>query len=319
MEMRKIGGDLSKDQANRFSDYLLTIGIDAVVDQAEGDRYELWARHEDQLQDAKLQLREFQSDPEASRYQVDKKAETLRRRQEKERREKLKLQQRFKPQKVSARTAGGRVTIGVILVCAAVSLVTDFGNVSVRQIQRDGGTIPMNFRIYNSLTLLPQIDRPADAGPLDAVFRGQVWRLVTPIFLHGNIMHLVFNCLFLFSFGRVVETLFGPMFFLLLFLIGGIVGLLAQAYGPLAFGASPDSIGASGGALALFSFLWLRPRFEPATPFRVMPTTALFVMGFVILSMLPFAPIGNVANLAHLGGLVAGAVIAAGPLDSLRR
>lgn len=320
--MRKIGGDLSKDHATRLSDYLLTQGIESVVDEAAGDRFEIWARHEDQLAVAREKLNEFLAEPYAERFRVNRQAEILRRQLEKEKREKLKLQQKFKPRPASAAGGAGRATITIIVLCAIASLLTSFGDIRPGSNLRDWDEMPLQSRVYFTMTLLPleaYIDGVPEKGPLDAVFRGQVWRLVTPLFLHGSIMHLVFNCLFLFSFGRIVETLFGPLFFVVLFLIGGIVGMLAQAYGPISMGASPNVIGASGGALALFSFLWVRPRFEPSMSFRVTPMNALFVMGFVVLSMLPFAPIANVANLAHLGGLVWGAAAATGFLDFLRR
>lgn len=321
--MRKIGGDLSKAHAARFSDYLLTEGIEAVVEESADDRFEVWARHEDQLDVSRERLREFLAEPEAERFlEADRKAESLRRQLEKEKREKLKLQQQFKPKASAVGAGSGRATIAIIILCAIASLGTSFGDIRPGAAERNGGELPLQNRIYFGLTLLPiegYLEGGPEVGPLDAVFEGQVWRLITPLFLHGDIMHLVFNCLFIFSFGRIVETIYGPFFLVVLFLIGGIAGMLAQVYGPVSMGASPYVIGASGGALSMFSFLWLRPKFEPSMPFRVTPMTVLFVMGFVVLSMLPFAPISNVANLAHLGGLVWGAAAATGILDFLKR
>lgn len=319
--MRKIGGDLSKDHALRFSDFLLTKGIESVVEESAENRFEVWARQEDQLQEARQELQHFLAEPDAERYRVNRQAESLRRQQEKEKRERAKLQRQFKPKSSSPLHASGRATIVIIILCVIASVATDFGSISPRA-NIESGELPFQTRLYFTMTLRPlsaYLERAPEAGPLAAVTEGQVWRLITPIFLHGSPMHLVFNCLFLFSFGRIVETLYGPIFLVALFLIGGVVGMLAQVYGPISLGASPNVIGASGGALSLFSFLWLRPNFEPTVPFRIMPMTVIIVMGFVVVSMLPFAPIKNVANLAHLGGLVWGAVAATGIFDFLRR
>jgi GlpG protein len=319
--MRKIGGDLSKDHATRVSDYLLTQGIDSVVEVVADGRCELWARQEDQLVEAKQHLQGFLAEPDSERFRVNREAETLRRKREKENREKLRLQQKFQPRATSITTGSNRATFAIIALCAVASLLTNFGNERPRSMQGEARQPSLQSRIFDALTLLPEtaMDSDEKPGPLDAVMKGQVWRLITPIFLHGDPMHLVFNALFLFSFGRIVETICGPKFLVGLFLVGGIVGMLAQAYGPISMGGSPRVIGASGGALALFSFLWLRPNFEPSIPFRIPSFTLFFVMGFVILSMLPMAPIGNVANLAHLGGLAWGAAVATGLLDFLRR
>lgn len=319
--MRKIGGDLSKDHATRVADYLLTQGIDSVVEVVADGHCELWARQEDQLVEAKQHLRGFLAEPDSERFRVNREAETLRRTREKENREKLRLQQKFQPRATSIAAGSNRATFAIIALCVVASLATNFGNERPRSMQGDVRQPSLQWRIYNAMTLLPVTAMNSDetSGPMDAVKKGQVWRLITPIFLHGDPMHLVFNALFLFSFGRIVETICGPKFLIGLFLIGGIVGVVAQAYGPMSLGGNPHVIGASGGALALFSFLWLRPNFEPSIPFRIPPFTLFLVMGFVVLSMLPMAPIRNVANLAHLGGLAWGAAVATGWLDFLRR
>jgi GlpG protein len=320
--MRKIGGDLTKDHALRFADFLLTKGIEAVVEEAGENRFEIWARHEDQLSEARQELQNFLAEPDAEQYRVDRKAETLRRQKEQENRAKLKLQRQFKPQSASPLSGSGRATLVIILLCVIASIATDFAEIGPRVQSLDD--LPLRTQLYSNLRLVPleayaEEGRNAEATPFKAVFQGQIWRLITPIFLHGSPMHLVFNCLFLFSFGRIVETLYGPLFFVVLFILGGVFGILAQIYGPISLGATPNAIGASGGALALFSFLWLRPNFEPSLPFRVSPLNVILVLGFVVVSMLPIAPIPNVANLAHLGGLVWGAVTATGISDFLRR
>ena len=320
--MRKIGGDLTKDQAERFADFLLTKGIEAIVEEGNANHFDVWARHEDQLTEARQELQSFLAEPDAERYRVNRQAVALRRQQEQEKRERLKLQRQFKPRSSSPLSGSGRATLVIIALCVIASIATDFAEIGPRVQSLDD--LPFRTQLYSNLRLIPleayaREGLDAEATPFKAVLQGQVWRLVTPIFLHGSPMHLIFNCLFLFSFGRIIETLYGPVFLVTLFILGGVFGILAQVYGPVSLGATPNAIGASGGALALFSFLWLRPNFEPSLPFRVSTFNVMFVLGFVVLCMLPIAPIPNVANLAHVGGLVWGAVTATGIFDFLRR
>ncbi|WP_164103183.1 rhomboid family intramembrane serine protease [Candidatus Laterigemmans baculatus] len=323
--MRRIGGNLTREQAERFGDYLLTRDIHVVTEPGADDSYEVWAKEEDQLGVAREELAQFRSDPEAARYRVDRQAKELRRRQEKEQREKLKLQQPFKPRRVPTAHGGSTsLVVGLVIACAAASLLTNFGDVSPAQVARAEGGIPFSIKLFSKLTLVPVLEDPAEVAPSEAmrplagILQGEVWRLVTPLFLHGSVMHLLFNAIMLYQLGRIVEVFRGPWFMLALFLIGGIVGMFAQAYTPVSLGGSTLVIGASGGVLALFTYLWLRPMVEPTLPFRIPAFNVAFVLGFVVLCMIPgFMP--HVANIAHLGGIAVGAVAAAGALEFLRR
>lgn len=321
--MRRIGGNLTRQQADRITDYLFTQDIHVAVEPTSDDAYELWAKDEDQLQRARQELAEFLQDPDAPRYRVNRQASDLRRQQEKEKRQKLKLQRKFQPR--GGAGGAGSLVIPLIAACVLLSLLTNFGHPPTRgQLARAEGRPPFSYTLYNQLTLVPvfvprdELEARRELGPLSAVARGQVWRLITPLLLHGSVWHLLFNSLMLFQLGRVVEMLRGRWFMLALFLVGGIVGMFAQAYGPRSLGGSPYVIGASGGVLALFTYLWLRPMVEPGLPFRMPPTNVVIVIGFVVLCMVPgFFP--NVANLAHLGGIGLGAVAAAGAFEFLHR
>ena len=80
----------------------------------------------------------------------------------------------------------------------------------------------------------------------DLIRAGQVWRLVTAIFLHGSPMHLLVNGLSLYWLGAPMESFYGSRKYLLIFLISGIAGNL------LSFARSPfPSLGASGAIFGL--------------------------------------------------------------------
>lgn len=133
---------------------------------------------------------------------------------------------------------------------------------------------------------------------------GQVWRLLSPAFLHFGWMHLVFNMLWLWYFGRQVEAFHGRGRMLTLLLAAGIGGNLAQyATGTVLFG------GMSGVDFALLGYVWLMSRRRPGDGFFVPQMLVVFMLGWMVFTMTDVAELfgfGNVANEAHLGGLVVG-------------
>ncbi|WP_136248935.1 rhomboid family intramembrane serine protease [Halomonas borealis] len=133
---------------------------------------------------------------------------------------------------------------------------------------------------------------------------GQLWRLLSPAFLHFGWMHLVFNMLWLWVFGRQVEAYHGRGRMLTLLLAAGIGGNLAQyATGTVLFG------GMSGVDFALLGYVWLMARRRPGDGFFVPQMLVVFMLGWMVFTMTEMAGLfgfGNVANEAHLGGLVVG-------------
>ncbi|TFH87943.1 rhomboid family intramembrane serine protease [Billgrantia azerbaijanica] len=138
----------------------------------------------------------------------------------------------------------------------------------------------------------------------DVLAGGQVWRLLSPAFLHFGWMHLIFNMLWLWYFGRQIEVLHGPRRMLALLLVAGIGANLAQyATGTVLFG------GMSGVDFALLGYVWLMSRRAPRSGFFVPQMLVVFMLGWMVFTMTDAASavgFGNVANEAHLGGLVVG-------------
>src|SRR6266851_2213263 len=85
-----------------------------------------------------------------------------------------------------------------------------------------------------------------------AVWHGQVWRLLTHAFMHASIMHILFNMLFLWWFGTDVEDLYGPVEFLWFYLTAAVVGGLAfVAAWAAGWGNARYAVGASGAVTAV--------------------------------------------------------------------
>ena len=134
------------------------------------------------------------------------------------------------------------------------------------------------------------------------------WRLITPTFLHFSMTHLVFNCLWIYILGQRIEKLDGLSVFLFIFILTGILsnagqffwtqqylfgGLSGSVYGLLGYCFIIELDSRQGRyslpvALYLFMFIWL-------------------LVGFT--GVLSFFGFGNIANTAHLVGMIAGFII----------
>lgn len=140
----------------------------------------------------------------------------------------------------------------------------------------------------------------------DTLASGQVWRLLSPAFLHFGWMHLIFNLMWVWYFGRQVEALQGGRTLLLLLVVAGVLANLAQyATGTVLFG------GMSGVVYALLGHVWLMSRRVPGSGFFVPQMLVVFMLGWMVFTMTDMAGLvgfGNVANEAHLGGLIVGLV-----------
>ncbi len=141
-------------------------------------------------------------------------------------------------------------------------------------------------------------------GDMSDVLLGQPWRLFTPALLHFGWMHLIFNMLWLWYFGRQIEALHGRGRMLMVVALSGVGANLAQyVTGTVLFG------GMSGVDFALLGYVWLMSRRAPRSGFFVPQMLVVFMLGWMVFTMTDMAAavgFGNVANEAHLGGLVVG-------------
>lgn len=141
---------------------------------------------------------------------------------------------------------------------------------------------------------------------IDALIEaGQLWRLFSAVFVHAGLLHLAVNLFSLHFLGRVLEAVFGPVRFLLVYLLSGLAGSLAS----LAL-SDAASVGASGaifgvlGGVAVFG-IRNRHRMVPALR-RHLVTNPLIWIG---LNTLAGLAIPRVDLAAHTGGLLCGALV----------
>jgi rhomboid protease GluP len=135
---------------------------------------------------------------------------------------------------------------------------------------------------------------------------GQLWRLLTPIFIHGSILHFVFNAYALYSLGREIEAFYGPARFTSLFFFAGMCGVTLSLW----FEPAP-SIGASGAIFGLIgaeAVLLYRNRRLLGERARRGLQNIIVIAGLNLLIGLQGAM--RIDNWGHLGGLLGGALMA---------
>lgn len=185
------------------------------------------------------------------------------------------------------------VTSLILLLTFGVALATWFGD---------------NLRLVSWLTFNDfRIDGDyAWFLPLgDSLAAGQWWRLVSPMLVHFGVLHLAMNSLWLWELGRRVEWRQGSLLLLALVLLYSLVSNVAQFVfgGPAIFG------GLSGVLYGLLGHCWLFQRLAPNPHYRLPPGVVgmMLVWLLVCLSGLIGAlGLGEIANAAHVGGLLIG-------------
>ncbi|MEJ7633053.1 MAG: rhomboid family intramembrane serine protease [Rubrobacteraceae bacterium] len=134
------------------------------------------------------------------------------------------------------------------------------------------------------------------------VAEGQVWRLVTSVFLHSGLTHLALNMISLYFLGSFAEASFGRGRFFAMYALSGVSGGLAYLYfggfDEPAVGASGAIFGVLGGVLGYAirrgTFSWQNPVIRQL----------LILLAF---NLFIGASIPNISNTAHIGGLAGGA------------
>ncbi len=127
---------------------------------------------------------------------------------------------------------------------------------------------------------------------------GRYWTLITAIFLHGGILHIVFNMLWMRQIGPMVEELFGSPRLIVIFLVSGIAGFALTT-----LRGTPFTVGASGAIFGLLAALIYYGRarggaFRQIIYPQIMTwAIVLFIYGFLV---------PQVDNFAHLGGFIGG-------------
>lgn len=155
------------------------------------------------------------------------------------------------------------------------------------------------------------VDYPAAFGMKvnDLIIQGQLWRLITPVFLHGSILHIGFNMYALYALGSGMERFYGRQRFLALYLLAGFAGNVAS----FMFSEAP-SLGASTAIFGLLAaqgvFLYQNKELFGSGARREITNVVMIALINLFIGLSP-----GIDNWGHLGGLLGGALFAwfAGP------
>ena len=173
--------------------------------------------------------------------------------------------------------------------------------------------IAVNVVMFLITTAAPQLRIELGLVPMWVVHQLRVWQLVTYMFVHASVWHILFNMLALWMFGAELERVWGTRYFVKFYFVTGIgAGLLTVLlsllpFGPLAQLYASDIIGASGAVYGLLLAYALYFPDRPIYMYFVFPIPAkifVIIMGALAFFSSMSENGGGVANATHLGGLL---------------
>ena len=290
--MRAVGNITGAIEAQRFVDHLLTLGVGAEV-TADGGSWVVWVHDDGDVESATAALAGFLDDPQAAQYlSGETAAAELRAEDERSetrwRKRNVDMAQKF-------RSASRQpLTMALIGLSVAVFVISGFGE---------------NLNPFLNWLTIARITVHGNQirwFGLSEIMSGQLWRLVTPIFIHFGLIHLAFNMLWLHSLGSAIEGRRGRLRFLAIVLAIGVVSNLGEyAWNGPYFG------GMSGVVYGLLGYVWMKGKYDSGSGLFVDRTTATIMLVWLFLCMTGI--FGSVANGAHVVGLLAGLAIGGVP------
>ena len=269
--------------ARTFGDYLYVQGIENQVDPGKNGQWEIWVVNEQQLATAEQLLAAYRANPNDPIYAAGAAAEA-------KRKEDLERDAAAAPIKLRGRWAvfptglPGALTTVLIVVCVCVFGMQMWG----------AGEAMSQWLSVSTYAFGPE---GFSYNPeLEEIRSGQVWRLVTPIFLHFGIIHILFNMMWLRDLGTMIEMRKGWHYLLALIIAIAIPSNLTQ------FALSgPTFGGMSGVAYGLLGYVWMKSKFDPFSGFVLCSSTVATAMIWFVLCLGGW--VGGIANTVHVVGL----------------
>jgi GlpG protein len=257
-----------------FSNYMKTLGIDLEVEQSTETGYIIYCREED-LALVKTEFEAFILNPYANKYQLAawQHGETVRLNAGD-----YTLLKSFKENFLAH---AGWVTLSIFIVCWLVFLASELGWAKT---------------LFTSLHFYPQLS-------IDA-FIAEPLRLIGPAFFHFSWLHIVFNTMWWWQLGGSIEKQLGKTCLLNVLLISAIVSNLGQY---MVTGANFG--GLSGVVYALVGFVWWCGFLAPEQGLSLAKPIVAFLLFWLVLGFVDLLPV-NLANTAHLLGLISGCLLA---------
>lgn len=167
-------------------------------------------------------------------------------------------------------------------------------------------TALVSFKGFNDVSFFSKYD-----FHVGRIQQGERYRMFTSAFLHGDLMHLAFNMFTLFLFGQIVITLFGTLYFLLIYIGSMFIGNLLTLH---FYKNMPHyrAIGASGAVMGIvYTAILLNPNMSLYLFFIPIPIPAyIFGIGYLIYSIYGMkANNDRIGHAAHFGGAIGGLLL----------
>ncbi len=288
--MRKIGTLDDARLTERFADHLTAQHMEHSIEANEAGAWDVWIHDDAQLDGARRQLHDFLADPDAETFiDATPMAEDISA-------EEALHQGSYERNMRRARHAMSwswiqltPVTNVLILLAALVTALTGFGT-------QHHATQP--FLISGYEVRGDYIHYESDLPEIRA---GQVWRLLTPIFLHFDLLHLLLNLWWMRDLGTAVERNSGRRTLIGLVLVIAVLSNLGQFYS-----SGPSFGGLSGIVFGLLGYAWLRGKYDLTSGLYVPPRTATMMVIWFFVCMT--GAVGPIANVVHGVGLSVGLV-----------
>ena len=313
--MRLIGQVEKKQEAKSFCSFLFKEGIESNYHEGQG-HFDIWVSDEDKLEKANHWLSEFQKDPTDSRFKVEEHPiDTLGIKKE------FPKKTGYFQKQFSFQSLGAPITRALLFICIAIYALEHFMPHLKEWLAQiflydTPTTNPFWVGLYKIALAWPASESYLYAPLFEKIREGQLWRLFTPCLFHGNLLHILFNMLWLWTLGRQMEERIKMWQYILITLGIGIISNTVQY-----LIGGPFFLGYSGVICGLAGFIWMRQRLAPWEGYPLEGgTTAflgIFVLGMVALQIVSFIlmrfeianfPI-DIANGAHVAGALSGIVI----------
>jgi len=340
--MRYLGSLENEKLGFIFHKYLESQNIENNLDESpetEEMSFQLWVLDEDDFDRASELFIEYTSNPTDPKYKYEQKFDQMPSTSEdlisESKIEEVKEKMAKRSSKKGASAIFTKIIIGI---CIFIFIVNYFEE---RRIVSDDAE-PQITAIQEALLF----DIPNENGPIwpglydialswplsesafsDSLFikirEGEVWRFITPAILHAGLLHILFNMLWLWMLGKMIEERAGITRYLILSLIIAIITNTAQ-YMMSGFAFA----GYSGVVCGLAGFIWMRQTMAPWEGYPLQKSTLLFllifVLGMTLIQMISFFlslfDIANLplplANTAHVSGAITGMILARIPIFS---
>lgn len=285
--MRTIGTLSDEARARFFGDFLLGRKIRNEIESDGGGGWMIWVLDEERVAEAQGLLEKFLANPDALEFR-DAQREAARVRAE-EKQELADYQRRVRTRRsLFPRFGGygvGPLTYGLIFLCVIVAVYSKLGS-DLEFVRR----------------LLLADPENANGRFLPEVSAGEVWRLLTPMLIHFGILHLLFNMMWLYQLGCMIEARLGSLTLAALVLVTAAIPFIAQyvAIGPGYVG------GMSGVVYGLAGFVWMRGKHDRASGVGLDWRSIEWLLIWLVICFTGW--LGPVANAAHVAGLVVGMI-----------